>query len=312
MTAPTVRPATPDEIELVLSVPSDTPHDLRAGWAAREYRPEWTWLALEGDGTAGACVLARAAWWGWPDAEHPVLMDVLDLPDRPDAVELGAALTAAGLAALVPPGADRLVTLTAPRDWRTDPALGAVTRDRIAALERAGLALLVERSTFWWSAGGPVPPPSGRLVYRPVDEVGLDELVDVVARCDSGTLDAHSRRSVERIGLRRTAQAEVAEMLEFPGPTSWWRLGYTPDGETVGFVLPTVNSRAHNVGFIGVVPEQRGRGYVDDLLGECTRLLVAEGAVEIVGGTDLGNVPMAAAFRRAGYAESDRRRLDLV
>jgi ribosomal protein S18 acetylase RimI-like enzyme len=307
MTVPTVRPAAPDEIELVLSVPSDTPHDLRAGWAAREYRPEWTWLALDGD-----TVVGRAAWWGWPDAEHPVLMDVLDLPDRPDAVEVGAALTAAGMAGLVPPGQDRLVTLSAPRAWRDDPALGHVTRLRLAAVERAGLTLLVERATFWWRAGGPVPPPSERLVYRPVAEVGLDALVDVVARCDEGTLDAHSRRSIERIGLRSTARAEVDEMLDFPGPTSWWRLGYTPDGRTVGFVLPTVNARAHNVGFIGVVPERRGHGYVDDLLGECTRLLVAEGAVEIVGGTDLGNLPMAAAFRRAGYVESDRRRLDLV
>ena len=37
MTVTTVRARRPREIELVLSVPSDTPHDLRAGWAAREY-----------------------------------------------------------------------------------------------------------------------------------------------------------------------------------------------------------------------------------------------------------------------------------
>lgn len=307
MTAPTVRPATPDEIDLVLSVPSDTPHDLRAGWAAREYRPEWTWLALDGD-----TVLGRAAWWGWPHAAHPTLLDILDLPDSPDAVAVGARLVAAGTAALVPPGADRLVTLSAPRRWREDPAVGAVTARRLAALERAGLRLLVERSTFWWTEGGPVPPPSERLTYQPVDEVGLDALVDVVERCGTGTLDAHSRRSRDQVGSRAAARAEVEEMLEFPGPTAWWRLGRLPGGDVVGFVLPTVNARAHNVGFIGVVPEHRGHGYVDDLLGECTRLLVAEGAAEIVGGTDLANRPMAAAFRRAGYVESDHVRLDLV
>lgn len=209
MTAPSVRPATADELELVRSIPSDTPHDIREGWSTDEYRPEWTWLAF-----AGEELVARAVWWGWPGAAHPI---------------------------------------------------------------------------------------------RPVEPA---ELVDVVTRCEDGTLDAHSRRSIARIGARATA--EVEEMLQFPGPVAWWRLGHTPAGELVGFVLPTVNANNHNVGFIGVVPEQRGHGYVDDLLGECTRLLAGQGAVRIVGGTDLTNAPMAAAFRRAGYTESERIRLDLV
>jgi RimJ/RimL family protein N-acetyltransferase len=302
MTALTVRPATADELELVLSIPSDTPYDLRAGWATGEYRPEWTWLALAGDE-----LLARAVWWGWPDAGSPILMESLDLPDTPDQVDIGSALVAAGMAALVPPGGERLVTLTAPgAGWRTDPG---PTAARVAAVENAGLTLLVERFTFWWNEGDPVPPPSTRLVHRPVDPA---ELVDVVARCDVGTLDAHSRRSIDRIGAAATARAEVEEMRQFPGPVDWWRLGHTPAGELVGFVLPTVNANNHNVGFIGVVPEQRGHGYVDDLLGECTRRLVEHGAVRIIGGTDRTNRPMAAAFERAGYTRSERIRLDLV
>lgn len=53
-------------------------------------------------------------------------------------------------------------------------------------------------------------------------------------------------------------------------------------------------------GYLGVVPEHRGRGYADDLLGECTRFLAVEQDAErIVANTDVGNVPMAAAFARA-------------
>jgi len=62
-----------------------------------------------------------------------------------------------------------------------------------------------------------------------------------------------------------------------------------------------------------VVPEHRGLGYVDDLLGECTRVLAVEqDAEQIVANTDVGNVPMAAAFTRAGYADTGRHRLDLL
>jgi len=103
MTALSVRPATADELELVLSIPSDTPYDIRAGWATGEYRPEWTWLALAGDE-----LVARAVWWGWPGAASPTLMESLDLPGTPDRVDVGAALVAAGMAALVPPGGERI------------------------------------------------------------------------------------------------------------------------------------------------------------------------------------------------------------
>jgi hypothetical protein len=44
----------------------------------------------------------------------------------------------------------------------------------------AGARLLVERLDLLWTRGGPVPPPSDRLEFRPVDD---DTLVDLVARC---------------------------------------------------------------------------------------------------------------------------------
>ena len=49
------------------------------------------------------------------------------------------------------------------------------------------------------------------------------------------------------------------------------------------------------------MPELRGRGYVDDLLGEITRFHAAGGADSITATTDVSNAPMAAAFERANY-----------
>lgn len=57
----------------------------------------------------------------------------------------------------------------------------------------------------------------------------------------------------------------------------------------------------------GTVPEQRGHGYGYDLLAECTHFLAAEGAEFIAGATDRGNIPMAAAFARAGHRISQER-----
>src|SRR5260221_5455834 len=60
-------------------------------------------------------------------------------------------------------------------------------------------------------------------------------------------------------------------------------------------------------GYLGVVPELRGRGYVDDLLGEINRIHSADGARRISATTDVPNTPMAAAFDRANYQVTEVR-----
>jgi ribosomal protein S18 acetylase RimI-like enzyme len=55
------------------------------------------------------------------------------------------------------------------------------------------------------------------------------------------------------------------------------------------------------VGFIGVLPEHRGRGYAYDLLAECTHFLAERGAEFVAAATDQGNFPMAANFAKAGF-----------
>jgi RimJ/RimL family protein N-acetyltransferase len=298
-----VRPATPDELELASSI-GGVPPDLPVTWAERSRRPEWTWLALRGDELVG-----RAVWWGWPASQRPILTDTLDLPATPDRVAVGAALAGAGFAALVPPGEDRLVIMWVPAGWRDGPAAAGIL-DKLAAYEAAGSHLLVERLDLSWTRGGPVPPPTDRLVFRPVDD---ETLVDLVARCGDASLDAHTAHSRARLGREATARAEVEEMKGFPAPREWWRAAYTPDGDAVGFVLPNRAGGFHGVGYLGVVPELRGRGFVHDLLGECTRFLALEqDAEKILANTDVGNVPMVAAFARAGYVLQPRHRLDLV
>lgn len=59
------------------------------------------------------------------------------------------------------------------------------------------------------------------------------------------------------------------------------------------------------IGFLAVLPEHRGNGYIDDILAEGTRVLADLGIPRIRAATDLDNAPMANAFPRAGYADSE-------
>jgi RimJ/RimL family protein N-acetyltransferase len=101
------------------------------------------------------------------------------------------------------------------------------------------------------------------------------------------------------------------ELVRYPSPQDWWRVAETPEGEPVGFVMPAHNGYNATIAYIGVLPALRGRGYVDDILAEGTRILAAQGVPRIQASTDVGNVPMARAFARAGY-DTFGREIDMV
>lgn len=258
-----------------------------------EYRPDWTWVALR-DGV----VVARAAWWAKPGDEKPIALDWFDFTDAEAAAQLlRTAPFHAEYSLLLPPG------------WRENPHVRAAAEARMAAAEAAGLRKLVERFRYNWTADCPLPERTGRLEYRPEPDDNV--LRDVVRRIQEGSLDAHDLDDIEKYG-RDGAVEELLRILTWmPSPRSWWRLAYTPAGELAGFHVPAHNPSGPCIGFIGVLPEQRGNGYAYDLLVECTHDLVAHGATRIAAATDQTNLPMAAHFARMGYPVSEER-IDFV
>ncbi|RPK89719.1 MULTISPECIES: GNAT family N-acetyltransferase [Streptomyces] len=257
-----------------------------------EYRPEWTWVALREN-----TVIARAAWWAGPDDTEPVLLNWFDFAE-------GEAEAGAELLRRAP--FDKEYELIVPVGWREDPSVRAAAEARIAAATAAGLKPLVERYRYLWTPDCPLPERPGRLVFRPEPDDAV--ILDVLRRVHSVTLDAHARRTIEGPGgLEAAAQEELDFFRWCPSPREWWKLAYTPDGQVAGIQVPAHNPSGPCIGFIGVVPEARGHGYGFDLLVECTRFLVEQGAESIAGATDRGNAPMAAAFARAGHRVTQER-----
>ncbi len=248
-----------------------------------QYRPEWTWVALR-DGT----VIARAAWWAGPEDTEPRALDWLDFTDLDAAVQLlRTAPLRTGYGLPLPPG------------WRDSPAVRRAAEDRIAAARLAGLTLLVERYRYRWTPACGLPKRPGRLDFRP--EPDDQVILELFRRAHVGSLDAHARRAIAESGLGAAAQAELDTLRWMPSPREWWRVAYTSGGEPVGLAAPCRNYSDAVIGYIAVVPEQRGHGYAYDLLAEATHLLAGEGADRVVAGTDVTNFPMARAFARAGY-----------
>ncbi|SEL82366.1 GNAT family N-acetyltransferase [Nonomuraea pusilla] len=261
---------------------------LRSG----DYRHDRVWIA-EQDGE----ILARAVWWGFPGGDRPLALDCVYVhPSVRDRVGLAADLLRHAHDAY---GARPDYHLFLAPGWRDDEEAAAAVAWRQEAAARAGLTDALERHRYEWTPGAPVPAPSRRLVFRPEDD---DEaFVRAFMRVAEGSLDDHTRRAAAVMGAEAQAREDVSDYRSMPGDRSMWRLAYTEDGDLVGVALPSANGGGPVVGYLGVVPEHRGHGYVDDLLGEITRRHAERGAERIVADTDTGNVPMARAFERAGY-----------
>ncbi|WP_371499997.1 GNAT family N-acetyltransferase [Kitasatospora sp. NBC_00374] len=286
-----------------------TPEKYRENLADRQYRPERTWIAEDGAGT----VLALAVWWGGSDEERPAALDGLfvhpSLGTGEERTDLAARLLGAAHTAFAAtgPNAPPEYHVFLPGDWHERPEAVAALTWRREAARRAGLPAELERLRYAWTPQDARPEPARLLAFEPEPDDGV--FVGLFHRTLAGSLDSHSLKEAAELGAEAQARADVEFYRTFMrGERSWWRVARDADGEVVGFGLPSRNHAFPVIGYLGVLPEYRGRGYVGEILGEITRILLAEAAPEeIRADTDLGNVPMAAAFERAGYRNFARR-----
>ncbi|MET9951993.1 GNAT family N-acetyltransferase [Streptomyces sp. NPDC006339] len=301
-----VRPLTgPQELDLFNRLTYVLDHELADDLATGRRVPEWLWVALRGDRVVG-----RVGWWtGRPGAE-PQALDFFDLdPELPaeDAAEVGLRLLQTAAAAVLKGGVWPEFGRFMPADWREVPETRARLETLFGILEASGARPLVERLRLEWRPGTPVPEPSGRLVFRPVKD--REDLLALMTPVMEGTLDAHGQADLKS-GLSPREAAELhydEELAHYGTPRDWWRIAELPgSGEPVGFVVPARNNYHPIIAYIGVLPAHRGHGYIDDILAEGTRVLAAQDVPRIRAATDVGNVPMARSFARAGYVTFER------
>jgi hypothetical protein len=289
------------ELDLFCALDYILNDELADDLASGRRQPAWMWVALRGEH-----LVARAAWWGSDADPAPSLLDILDVADDPDRVDVGVRLLKGALSEIIaagarPPEYSRFI----PPDWREHACSRRAVEDRMGIVGQIGAQLLTERFRFEWRPGTPIGAPTGRLEFRPVSD--HDELLDLMTLAMDGTLDAHSQRDLTLMSARQGAVRHFEEELAcYSSPREWWQIATLPGGEPAGFVIPARNNYHAIIAYLGVVPTQRGNGYINEILSEGTRILAAQDVPRIRASTDLGNVPMAEAFTRAGWVNFER------
>lgn len=300
----TIRPLVSGEIERFALVAGQTEH-------AQDVQQYLERLLKDGYTHLDWCffleeahqIIGTLAYWAFPSLQTPSDLVLFTIPwERADYLTIGAHVLQEALKDMQARGASKAehvldIPSSAPQ-WQRFP------EKRRALLEQVGFKMLRETLRFAWQVGDSIPRVSERLAFRPLEEVGEAAFIEAIERATVQTLDRRILAEREEAGPTQHARDMFALLQRLGHAPGWWQLAYDQRGNLVGFVQPSANN---TIGYIGVLPEQRGHGYIDDLLARGTATLTAAGASRIEADTDVGNAPMANAFRRAGWNQFGRR-----
>ena len=140
------------------------------------------------------------------------------------------------------------------------------------------------------------------FIVRSLEDVSDNEYIKAILEVSKSTLDERINFDINSIGALAQAEQNFEVLKNMDYKPSWWKLIYDKmDNSLIGLVMPTIAPSFGTIGYIGVIPEKRGKGYVDVLLSLGTKILLDNDVTIIKADTDINNLPMANAFIKAGY-----------
>jgi len=271
--------------------------DVQRALGAKETSLRWCLVATDGEAIIGrAFLLYRTG--------NPVFIHLFDVDwSRPDWRVTGLDLIRAVIEAVEEDDERALLyALDSPHPWHAEPERRAELFTA-AGFRRVRVGQRWERRIDHSFASA----ASSQLEFRTLADVGEEEFRKAIASVSDGTLDGRLQEMRTRLGRTGDAAEHFRLLMGIPHESDWWQLAYAADGGLVGLIVGGGNASEPVIAYVGVVPEQRGRGYVDDLVAQAVTTLTAAGASVIRADTDVANVPMANAFRRAGFEQFSAR-----
>ena len=115
------------------------------------------------------------------------------------------------------------------------------------------------------------------LDFRQLPDVGADAFVNAIAATYEGTRDSWITRSIDERGRLGAAQADFVDYQGMEHLSEWWELAYADDGALAGVTMAARNPSTAVIAYVGVVPDQRGRGLATELVRRGTNAFLKAG-----------------------------------
>ena len=141
-----------------------------------------------------------------------------------------------------------------------------------------------------------------RLTYTTMAAAGPEPFAAVLARTYEGTQDC------PEISDARTApEALAGHQAEGFDPNRWWLA--SAGGAAVGLLLvnPAVDGEGWEIAYVGVVPEQRRRGFGRELMLKALTEAKAAAEPQVTLAVDARNQPARDLYRQVGFEATESR-----
>ncbi|KAJ6785766.1 hypothetical protein PWT90_06611 [Aphanocladium album] len=257
-------------------------------------KPEWCFLA-ESDGRTTGCI----ALWTRPGHDTPTDFVLLET-DWERTPDIGQALLDHATTEARKLGAAAL-------GYCLDTAGGAPEQEtrkqaRHELLARNGFAVTRDGRRWEWRAGDKIPAADDQLTWRTLTELGAEPFLAVLTEILADTEDSLFQADVKEMGLSGAVKEMWQDSLDMEHEEAWYELGFDADGTAAAVSLPSRNPTVAVIGFVGVAPSHRGKGYAASVVARSTKILTEAGAEQIRGDCDTANLGMVRGFERGGYS----------
>ncbi|MEC9489104.1 MAG: GNAT family N-acetyltransferase [Halanaerobium sp.] len=251
-------------------------------------------MLADGDEPVG-----RIGYWSTPEEQDDLRIFGLVLPwSRTDVVNLGVQLVKASLQRIN--GYQSVGALIDSGEPESFQARKEIMENSGLELTQAKRRLSLKRTSFQQQ-------DTNRLEFRSLDRVGEEAFIEAIRRVSHLSLDREDRRSAQELGEEEAARQHFQILKSIEYVPERWQLGYNGTGQLVGLVVlqQEQDTGTGIINYIGVVPEERGNGYVLDLLAHGVSVLFGQGFPEIIADIDVDNFPMELALQDLGFVQDD-------
>jgi len=122
-------------------------------------------------------------------------------------------------------------------------------------------------------------------------------------RCSDSQIELYRHR----LGGMADAEMTLQMMESITYDPRWWRVALSREGNTVGIIFPVVAFGEPMIGYIGVIPEQRGRNIASFLLSEAWSLMQWKGHSTLSAEADERNVAMHRVLTKSEFNRRSRK-----
>jgi GNAT superfamily N-acetyltransferase len=243
-------------------------------------QPEWILLGIEGGALAGALVLAAPSEFNLP-------VEIIRLHGGLDGRIGGLRLFQLAIGKAKTLGA-RLLYCTRPAD-SADASVIAEAQFR------------PWRKVVRFESEGPIHLDVPRYRSTEVGNFARAVIVALIEKTSEDCSDSQIEFYRRRLGGIVDAEMTLQMMETTRYDPRWWRVALAPDGNALGIILPVMAFGEPTVGFIGVVPERRGRKIASFLLMEAWSVMKQQGYSRLCAEADERNVSMHRALTKSQF-----------